>query len=117
MLTKAQEAWLQALESGDYGQCAGHLKDKKLGRYRHCCLGIITELFGTELEKAQIFEMTHLTDRLIELMSMRGPVGELEPAYEINGLHFHSLAMLNDNSFTFVEIAAIVRKYPEKVFT
>lgn len=116
MFTQKQEQWLQALESGKYNQCTKVLKDKKNGNYRHCCLGIVTELFGGSVEKASIFESTCLSDKLVADMGFRCPLGSFNKPYEINGLHFHNLAMFNDAGFSFPEIAALIRNNKIGVF-
>ena len=116
MFTEQQEQWLQALESGKYQQCTKVLKDKKNGNYRHCCLGIATELFGSPIEKSSIFESSCLSDRLVNDMEFRCPLGSFETPYEINGLHFHNLASLNDAGFSFPEIAALIRNNKIGVF-
>jgi len=106
-MTKQQEQWLRALESGDYAQCTSVLKREN----KFCCLGVAMELFSS-IEDHQ----TCLSDSITKLLGLRSSLGEFRTPYELNGIRFHSLAQLNDNSFSFAEIAAIIRKYKDEVF-
>ena len=41
MNVEIKKQWVAALESGDYGQCRGHLHSGS----SYCCLGVLTELY------------------------------------------------------------------------
>lgn len=44
-----RERWLQALESGDYEQCRGYMRQDVKGDRSYCCLGVACEIFGYNL--------------------------------------------------------------------
>jgi hypothetical protein len=124
LLTANQEAWLQALESGEFKQTQGTLQRRDC----FCCLGVacvVAEKEGIEvyrytkesqaapndgnigdLSGCTLSAQWHVKDWLDLYDSMGCPV-------DING---PSLVMMNDNGKTFPEIAAIIRANPEKYF-
>ena len=46
MLTETQEAWVQALESGEYEQTESYLRTDTEGVNGYCCLGVACEISG-----------------------------------------------------------------------
>lgn len=121
-LTEAQEKWLAALESGEYKQGKGKLRDMD---NCFCCLGVACELFipdtmhvirrqynGTQIYygigKHSMYGVA--PPSVVDILGLRSPTGN------INDCGAVSLAVMNDNGNTFAEIAAFIRANPEKVF-
>jgi len=51
------EQWVSALRSGDYKQIRGTLKgEHPEGGTGYCCLGVLSEIMGYEVEKQGIIE-------------------------------------------------------------
>lgn len=142
-LTEIQEKWLAALESGAYGQTKNILFDGVdyccLGVAAHVA-GIVEEDAGagcfvypgdTPVEEA-MYEL--LDEKHIGILGLRGESGELknpviiEKDYRVydeaqnefvlkrEPYAVGALADLNDNGWTFAQIAGFIRAYPEEVF-
>jgi len=117
--------WIETLESGKYSQSRGGLRDKR----GFCCLGVLCDLNGVEWhpskEEIDFFYVDPMAE-VPELYAMPGPkilawLG-LEDVPCIDQEHLSdteitramtesspSVASLNDNEFTFAEIAALLR--------
>lgn len=131
-LTDKQEAWLQALESGEYQQTTEVLRDEN----GFCCLGIACDLSDTghwvtfhNQSSYKVKETVH--DNLPPLQVWRDELHlydenasfgrcliEKPTDFEITpGISAKSLVRANDQGATFKEIAAFIRANPEEVFT
>lgn len=127
--TKLQEAWLQALESGDYKQAQGFLcvgQDEK----RYCCLGVACEVYN---DWAKQHKQRVITSRLVEdeefytidgcEYGLGDRLQEKLMLHSFNGAFVdcaygsHSLATMNDGGFSHKQIAEYIREHPENVFT
>lgn len=138
MRTDIKERWLSALESGDYDQTTGRLAQVgKDGRVGYCCLGVLCDVVKDDLKltfEAKDGHMFFDGDNSILPMSVmkysgldrRAPkynfkyaeYGEvwddqgkpIAPFDERGGewIELH-LPSLNDEGFTFAQIADIVR--------
>lgn len=115
-MNNKQKVWIKELETTTKQQGGFVLKENKRGVDFYCCLGIARELYGTRKEKQNI-NATCLSDRLTKELELRSPLGELKTPFELNGIKFSSLAMMNDKNFNFREIAAIIKRDPKNVFT
>ena len=107
-----------ALRSGEYQQCRGLLKTK-LG---HCCLGVGCEIFANEvggeflINQNNIFTFfiglnknhVYLPSEVMDYFGFRTNDGAWGSDSENQ-----SLANLNDNGATFLEIADIIEAEPE----
>jgi hypothetical protein len=134
MLTPNQEAWLKALESGEFNQTTGQLEEPGP---KYCCLGVacvLAEKEGVKVERYSHDYGEAYGDRIIggSLSNQRG-VMEWLGLRSLTGMQFvdgrlvgkspsaiekgyESLTHLNDNGKTFKEIAAIIRAHPERFF-
>lgn len=119
--------WIETLESGQYSQTNGGLHDDK----GFCCLGVLCDLKGVEWhlstdEVATDFFYVEPGHQVPELYAMPGPkvlawLGMNDiPCIDAEHLSFSqktkmrkhgnpSVAALNDNGFTFAEIASLLR--------
>ena len=128
-LTKEQEAWLQALESGAYKQGRIRLHPEE---DTYCCLGVACTISNIGVWGAVPYILTNfayvikgendqtakLPGALVERLHLRDDGGGFEQRMVIKGRHFGALYEMNDSGkFTFKEIAAWIRENPEVVFT
>jgi hypothetical protein len=91
--------WADALESGDYKQCSGRLRN----RIGYCCLGVVVEVAGGSFRK----------DEGGAWMESRTGCSSLLPNWVAAKMDFRSsedLAGKNDKGWNFEEIAAYIRK-------
>lgn len=109
LLPDKKEEWLEALRSGDYPQTQDHLHDGE----GYCCLGVLCDLHRNGFRwKKQVGghylfgdDYHHSTGLVIEPLSRQitkeGRGSEFDAAQD-------ALVTLNDQGFTFEEIADIV---------
>ena len=107
------EKWVAALESGEYTQTTGRLRDG----YGFCCLGVACDVAikeGVSLrvdedEDAEciLYDDTGgtLPDRVMRWLGMGNSFGGYG--------HDRALADDNDDGATFAEIAQTIRSHPE----
>jgi len=119
-LTKFQEEWLTALESGKYKQITNALRKEE----GFCCLGVACQLHS-ERNKGGGW-MDHGDDAYTYL----GSESSLLPSIIKEELNLHSISGFPENSIrkvslvslnddekkTFPEIAAIIRANPDNYF-
>ena len=116
-LTEFQEAWLTALESGDYPQGRSRLKTTK----GYCCLGVACEISNKgkwrdnengvysyiTMDSSNTYSISntgYLPTAVIDILDLTPP-GE------------RNCTALNDtDKITFVKIAAKIRANPENYF-
>ncbi len=120
--TPLQEAWLQALESGEYKQ--GQASLHNISHDEYCCLGVACEVFikrGGDLVKdtseRYLYtryneESMYLPQVLIDALKLHDRSGLIDDPMRIHT----DLADMNDMGKTHQEIAAYIRANPEKVF-
>lgn len=119
-----QTKWLEALESGNYKQGKGYLKDKD----GYCCLGVLCEVMGLEAspgdEKQTYFKFgdsvnaAYVPLAAVPLAGLRSSAGGLKWGIVPHGTwKYGSLTGLNDEAkLSFAEIAAYIRHDPHNVF-
>jgi hypothetical protein len=134
-----QEAWLQALESGQYKQVTGTLASKKpkSGKIGYCCLGVACEVYNErakklrkrcvlrEIQDEEASEKVFLFDNeevslpsiINTQLKLRDDVGTLKTADYTNNKYYDSLADMNDGGWSHKRIAAYIRANPENVFS
>jgi hypothetical protein len=123
MNEQVKEMWIDALESGDYRQGQGYLKyyDKTSHRTRHCCLGVLCDLYSKNVapleEKIRFTNDERVTKSIAQKpydlpnivqnwAGLNDPSGTLsEP---VDGKT--NLVDLNDDGKTFKEIANIIKE-------
>jgi hypothetical protein len=114
ILTERQERWLQALESVEYEQTDGFLRDKD----GFCCLGVACDVMDKNGWDGNPFRYRNRNMNLPkEVMNYFGFYSESGLIKEETaGGDEKTLSGMNDNGKTFKEIAAFVREFPEMVF-
>lgn len=126
--TSLQEIWLNILETADLSvqtkDVLGFKTEDNEAGYRACCLGeaqlCINRLEGIELFiNNKIFSGkmdTELDLTSYKKLNLTSPTGHFKKEFKyLNG--DGSLANLNDNGYTWKQIAKIIRKNPRNVFT
>ncbi len=123
-LNKKAMKWIDALESGEYKQCKGMLKEGT----GFCCLGVACEIDDavewSEVHKRYIFdgesEFTELPEEYNKQLGLTSSFGESQGCILYKGeevIEAESLLNLNDQEgFTFKQIARILRDTPENFF-
>ena len=105
-----QEAWLKALESGDYKQTEGQLHNPKTNSF--CCLGVACKLMGNQLSVT--------TNKSWNFVAYGGERSYLPTVamiyYGFRKEEGDFVSAMNDRGKSFKEIAARVRKDPAVVF-
>lgn len=122
------DIWATALESGDYKQGKGWLKQQQDGSYSYCCLGVLCELAGLECKETttncqySYGDITAIDDYLCKSDSFL-PINfsdELKMkhlgAFLSKENEYHRLTTLNDDGFSFTEIAAVIRENYKSIF-
>lgn len=112
MNKEIKEKWIAALESDEYRQTQGYLKD----RGGFCCLGVLCDLYSKETDTPWQIE-----DGLCVMGGSSGvlPTEVMEWSNIPNAWGDHqnkeyviqSLTAYNDNGKNFKEIAEIIREY------
>jgi len=136
MNPEIKASWLEALRSGKFKQGDGFLKvteDYGMGatETRHCCLGVLCDMAADAGVESRMtpyeadhqlswafghnYETEGLTDAVQEWAGIDTNLGELDTPIEGKGRDgnertFHSVAELNDNGYTFAEIADVIEK-------
>lgn len=121
--------WARALESGEYNQATGRLRDSK---NRFCCLGVLCNLHA-QAHPEIAAEQTDASEYMGEAMSLPIPVMEWSgiswseaagfgPAFSLeidDGKHDKyaiDLMGLNDTyGYNFKQIAAVIREHSDKL--
>ena len=123
MKKKVMEKWVKALRSGSYKQGRHALKYKtKAGVVRHCCLGVLCDLYQKEhkvklrtdlnpgkdeLERCKVFlfddNEAGLPDRVMIWSGISSDDGVLH-------MDTQTLASMNDNGSDFKKIADIIEE-------
>lgn len=120
--------WINALRSGKYKQCRERLRHKdEYGELSYCCLGVLCELYpekklSIELNEEDIEENSVVGhDRMFNAdldqqlnnnyskIGLSGEDGYLYSEYDGIVTKRISLASLNDEGYTFDEIADIIQ--------
>lgn len=114
MLNKAQEKWLQALESGKYEQGEGSLCQFD---QHYCCLGVACEVLGAKVtsekgatRKEYEGELSVAPASVKRALRLYSNTGNNQSGHD-------SLVLKNDSeNLTFQEIAKMIRDNPEEWF-
>jgi hypothetical protein len=118
--------WTQALESGKYDQCRGALKRVEESGYGcgYCCLGVLCELYREENEDAvwvhddygdgERFFVEDEAESAVLPHVVREWSGLALPDGWITS-EGRSLASLNDEGASFLQIAELIRKHREEL--
>jgi hypothetical protein len=101
------EQWIKALRSGDYKQTRGTLKGELPdGGTGYCCLGVLAEIMGYEVEKQGIIEGS------LSGYSSEGPLSIYEHLRDVIGWDYiDTLIHYNDETdLDFKEIADYIER-------
>lgn len=114
MKKEIADMWVKALESGEYKQGKGQLRDIE---NNFCCLGVLCNLHAqthpkTAAKQINIGEYCEMTGFLPENVIRWSGMSSDEGSYGDMKL---SLFWLNDNGYSFQEIAQIIRENWEKL--
>ncbi len=122
MYTKEQQKenrkkWVEALRSGKYEQGKYILAKENLsGTYSFCCLGVAAHILG---EPEDLLSAYSTLRDLPDIMDAYGLIDDAGACYVKNteGEGYDGcLAELNDDGFTFEEIADIIESDPKGLF-
>ena len=99
--------WVEALRSGNYKQTKETLKGElPEGGVGYCCLGVLAEIMGYELEVEP-----YVGDKENTLYNREGPKHIYEKfEYDMEGGFVDLLTNYNDEVMSFEEIADIIEK-------
>lgn len=129
MRKEVMKKWVKALRSGKFKQGAGTLKQyNSKGEAQHCCLGVLCELYNSEMKKSKkktIPEKIYDNDMDFsfgysrfggskedlprEVMKWSGIENSLGQ-FNLSDNHYETLADLNDLGRKFKTIADIIEK-------
>lgn len=128
MNANVKKLWVEALRSGKYKQGQSRLKYTRDGKVKHCCLGVLCEVFKEDntrsenllsisidalRENSSFLSVPSVIATEIGLESGNPLVSLSETIMEELGnmdLPDHSLAALNDAGLTFSAIADIIQE-------
>lgn len=100
MKADVKEAWIKALESGDYTQCKGQLR-KMNGEASYCCLGVLCDI-QEDLSWGEGNTMDYLSGVLTRELLSRFGLDDIEQDH---------LTQMNDSRrATFPEIASWIKE-------
>lgn len=128
MKKNVMKKWVKALRSGKYKKTEGALKEKVKGKFGHCCLGVLCELYNIDQKKNKkktikeqeldtgCVSFNHEVAELPEVVKnwaglsnhYGGFVNNAEVINKSGQLPFYSLSELNDFGSSFKVIAAII---------
>lgn len=119
MLTENQQAWVDALRSGEFTQAKGTLQSDE----GYCCLGVLCKV----AERHGVFVAKDFSGKLYgDNLGQQSPVQDWVgiPRTSVNGLlkgtedHPYLLALteLNDRGMPFSQIADIIEQNAESLF-
>lgn len=123
-----QRAWIRSLRNG-FKQISGYLcRTDKTGEkteYSFCCLGVACEMFlendvplRFEEKSTMVFygeSHQFLPSELWRELRLYSAAGKINK--EHLSIRFSSLAELNDNDYSFEQIANLLEKHPEAFFS
>ena len=113
---KIKKAWVVALRSRRFKQGRGRLKqivvtESKLDQVKHCCLGVLCELYaeaqGKSFEEEIVTSISTTIVFLPKKVQAWAGLTSCDPEIDAEGT---SLADLNDGGKSFRRIATIIEK-------
>lgn len=126
-LTPVQQAWVDALRSGNYKQGQAVLRDAD---GRSCCLGVACEMavdagvlsdehvktkYSEDAEKTVVFydrAELYPPSTVVKWLGLRNDRGGWDESARNN----HTLAGANDDGKTFAEIADLIEEHADTLF-
>ena len=128
-LGKIQKEWVKALEAHPERQMKEALGQGSPKDYKACCLGelLLVECRlkkkklpfydGTIMDKSEYGVSVSELQETYSKFGLRTESGRFTEAIVHNGERFWSLVSLNDSGASWTDIAKIIKKNPEKIFT
>ncbi len=121
MNKRIKTKWLKALRSGNYkqGKSVLHSAGKRDGNHKYCCLGVLCDLYLKENKQkwtefpddrlGKVFSVSKTSD---DTAVLSGKVKRWAGLKESNPtvLDYHSLAGINDDGYSFKQIADIIEE-------
>ena len=107
--------WVKRLESGEYKQGVGLLKENVDGVDCYCCLGILNEVCGIkQAESGDCYKFIAENGNFTTALLLQSTVDKLGLISTVGTIqffpYFESLVGKNDNHVPFTEIAKIIRQ-------
>ncbi len=122
-----QEAWLQSLEQHPERQTTRMLGHGTPENYKACCLGELLVVACALQGKPSPFEFgsNRITDGTYTAtlpesahdLGLKNGLGGLKVLLSKEGKDYWSLSQMNDEGFTWSQIAQAVRENPDNFFT
>ena len=129
MRKEVMKKWVKALRSGKFKQGTGTLKQyNSKGEAQHCCLGVLCELYNSEMKKSKkktLLEKVYDNDMdfsfgysrfggskedlpkdVMKWSGIKNSLGQ----FNLSDNHYETLADLNDLGRKFKTIADIIEK-------
>lgn len=102
MIPSVKAKWVAALRSGKYKQARGRLRkiNAKTGEARHCCLGVLCELYVEETGKTTNMDRGTPLSPVVFWAGLDGACANLPGG--------SNLAVKNDKGASFAQIANII---------
>jgi hypothetical protein len=137
MKQEVAQKWIKALRSGKYKQGRKALKYRDKGVTRHCCLGVLCELYQQEKKskqqrclktvevnpekeclwldvsgtgKCRAFRFANTATELPKSVQKWAGMHSEDGVYAFSASRQFNLAALNDKGTTFKEIADVIEK-------
>jgi hypothetical protein len=125
MKPEVKKMWLDALRSGKYKQGKGALKIKTEKGFRHCCLGVLCELYQDNHKKKLKEGEPHELDDISGVVDFSGNetflppevsrwagLNKIDPTIPVKTAAWDpSLSELNDAGRKFTTIAKLIEKH------
>ena len=123
-LGKLQQNWVDALRSGNYQQGYNYLSQRDGSNQKYCCLGVLCDLFSTEL--IELTEGVQTAEDDIKVTNFNGEA-EVLPKHLVNKLMLRndigiysdekSLTDINDSGHhDFADIADLIIEKADDLF-
>lgn len=114
-LGPTQKQWVNALRSRNYVQCTNALVeyDVQNGAASYCCLGVADKLFNLAPNSDDNLYGSDYRG----VLGLRTENGGFLRLMSVNGYGYTELTQMNDDGFTFEQIANFIEMNPEVVFT
>jgi hypothetical protein len=124
--------WVKALRSGKFKQGHNFLKTSRKNKVRHCCLGVLCELYDQEQKRkhkkrlkqttARIYhyvddELCYRMDNMVDVLpkAVQKWAGISDPSGNVSFINYETLIDMNDGGCTFNRIAKVIEKHSERI--
>jgi hypothetical protein len=137
MNTTVAKKWVKALRSGKFKQGHNFLKTSRKNKVRHCCLGVLCELYDQEQKRkhkkrlkqtaARIYhyvddELCYRIDNMVDVLpkAVQKWAGIKDKSGNVSFINrglfaYETLVDMNDGGCTFNRIAKVIEKHAEGI--